>query len=64
MKKNKTLVIDEKTPLLLIAGPMFMELFLNILLNNVDTMMLHLSPKHKADDDQTLFRNVAIYRLD
>ena len=40
MKKNKTLVIDEKTPLLLIAGPMFMELFLNILLNNVDTMML------------------------
>lgn len=40
MKKNKTLIIDEKTPLLLIAGPMFMELFLNILLNNVDTMML------------------------
>ena len=32
--------------------------------HNVDTMMLHLSPKHKAADDQTLFRNVAIYRLD
>ena len=40
MEKTKTLVIDEKTPLMLIAGPMFMELFLNILLNNVDTMML------------------------
>lgn len=39
-KKNGTLVIDEKTPLLLIAGPMFMELFLNILLNNIDTIML------------------------
>lgn len=37
---KKTLVIDEKTPLLVIAGPMFMELFLNILLNNIDTMML------------------------
>ncbi len=37
---KKPLVIDEKTPLLLIAGPMFMELFLNILLNNVDTVML------------------------
>ena len=33
-------VIDEHTPLLFIAGPMFIELFLNILLNNVDTIML------------------------
>ena len=40
MKNTKTLTIDEKTPLMLIAGPMFIELFLNILLNNVDTMML------------------------
>ena len=40
MKNTKTLTIDEKTPLMLIAGPMFVELFLNILLNNVDTMML------------------------
>jgi len=32
--------IDEHTPLLVIAGPMFIELFLNILLNNVDTVML------------------------
>lgn len=40
MKEKKTLVIDEKTPLMFIAGPMFMELFLNILLNNIDTVML------------------------
>ena len=31
--------------------------------HNVDAMMLHLSPKHNAADDQTSFRNVAIYRL-
>lgn len=40
MKEKKKLVIDEKTPLLLLAGPMFVELFLNILLNNIDTLML------------------------
>ena len=39
-KENKTINIDETTPLLVIAGPMFMELFLNILLNNIDTVML------------------------
>ncbi|MCR5799930.1 MAG: MATE family efflux transporter [Lachnospiraceae bacterium] len=38
--ENKTRVIDEHTPLMIIAGPMFIELFLNILLNNVDTVML------------------------
>lgn len=32
--------IDEKTPLMVLAGPMFVELFLNILLNNIDTIML------------------------
>ena len=40
MNKNKTIVIDEKTPLLILAGPMFLELFLNTMLNNVDTLML------------------------
>lgn len=38
--KNNLGTIDERTPLLVIAGPMFIELFLNILLNNIDTMML------------------------
>ena len=44
-KKGTTRVIDEKTPLLMIAGPMFLELFLNILLNNIDTVMLLLAIK-------------------
>lgn len=43
---KKNLIIDEKTPLMLIAGPMFMELFLNILLNNIDTVML----SHYSED--------------
>ena len=40
MKKNKTVVIDENTPLLVLAGPMFLELLLNTMLNYVDTVML------------------------
>ncbi len=39
-QNTKTRIIDEHTPLMVIAGPMFIELFLNILLNNVDTIML------------------------
>ena len=40
MEKNRTTVIDEKTPLLVLAGPMFLELLLNTMLHNVDTVML------------------------
>lgn len=40
LTNNKTMVIDEKTPLLILAGPMFLELLLNTMLNNVDTIML------------------------
>ncbi len=40
IRKKNTVVIDEKTPLLLLAGPMFLELFLNTMVNNVDTLML------------------------
>lgn len=40
MNKKVVTEIDEKTPLLFLAGPMFVELFLNILLNNIDTLML------------------------
>lgn len=32
--------INEKTPLMVLAGPIFGELLLNILVNNVDTLML------------------------
>lgn len=40
MNKKRSIVIDENTPLLMLAGPMFLELFLNTMLNNVDTLML------------------------
>lgn len=40
LNKKNTVVIDEKTPLLLLAGPMFGELFLNTMVNNIDTLML------------------------
>ncbi|MCR4740825.1 MAG: MATE family efflux transporter [Lachnospiraceae bacterium] len=40
MNQKKNIIIDEKTPLLVLAGPMFLELFLNTMLNNVDTLML------------------------
>lgn len=40
MRKGNNIVIDEKTSLLILAGPMFLELLLNTMLNNVDTLML------------------------
>lgn len=40
MKAIQNRVIDEKTPLMFLAGPMFVETFLNILIHNVDTLML------------------------
>ena len=40
MNRKNAVVIDENTPLLMLAGPMFLELFLNTMLNNVDTLML------------------------
>lgn len=38
--EKKMLEIDEKTPLMFLAGPMFIEMLLNILINSVDTVML------------------------
>ncbi|MCR5421234.1 MAG: MATE family efflux transporter [Lachnospiraceae bacterium] len=40
MNTKKNVVINENTPLLILAGPMFLELLLNTMLNNVDTLML------------------------
>ena len=40
MGKKRTTVIDENTPLMVLAGPMFLELLLNTMLQNVDTVML------------------------
>lgn len=38
--KQRTMELNEKTSMFLLAGPIFVELLLNILLNNVDTVML------------------------
>ena len=38
MKSKK--IIDENTKLFFLAGPIFVELLLNILINNADTVML------------------------
>lgn len=40
MKQKNRMEINENTSMLLLAGPIFMELLLNILLSNVDTVML------------------------
>jgi len=40
MKQKPKMEINENTSMLLLAGPIFMELLLNILLSNVDTVML------------------------
>ena len=40
MSKKRSVVINEKTPLMVLAGPLFLELFLNTMLNNIDTLML------------------------
>lgn len=40
MKQKQRMEINENTSMLLLAGPIFMELLLNILLSNVDTVML------------------------
>lgn len=40
MKQTAVRKIDEKTSMLILAGPLFAEMLLNILLNNIDTMMI------------------------
>lgn len=39
-KRGNHQVLDETTPLMVLAGPMFLELLLNIFINNIDTLML------------------------
>ncbi len=39
-ENKKTMEINENTPLLTLAGPMFIETLLAILVNNIDTLML------------------------
>lgn len=64
---KQTGTIDEKTPLLVVAGPMFIELFLNILLNNIDTMMLsHYSENSVGavgNANQVLFLLIILFNI-
>lgn len=67
MAEKKKLEIDEKTPLLVIAGPMFMELFLNILLNNIDTMMLshhdEMAVGAVGNSNQVMFMVIIMFNI-
>lgn len=67
MAENKKLEINEKTPLLVIAGPMFMELFLNILLNNIDTMMLshhsEIAVGAVGNSNQVMFMMIILFNI-
>jgi putative MATE family efflux protein len=60
-------VIDEKTPLFMIAGPMFLELLLNILLNNVDTLMLSRYSENSAgavgNANQVMFLFIIMFNI-
>lgn len=66
---NKKMVgeIDERTPLLLLAGPMFVELFLNIFLNNIDTLMLsHYSERAVGavgNANQVMFLMIIMFNI-
>ena len=48
-------IIDENTPLLVIAGPIFIEMLLNITVNNIDTLMLNYYDKMAATATGSVF---------
>ncbi|MBP5775859.1 MAG: MATE family efflux transporter, partial [Clostridiales bacterium] len=60
-------VIDEKTSLFVIAGPMFLELLLNILLNNMDTLMLSHYSENSAgavgNANQVMFLFIIMFNI-
>lgn len=67
MSKKEVKVIDENTPLLFLAGPMFLEMLLNILINNVDTLMLsHYSEKAVGavgNSNQIMFLLILMFNI-
>lgn len=67
MSENRKPEINEKTPLLVIAGPMFMELFLNILLNNIDTLMLSHYSEYAVgavgNSNQVMFMGIILFNI-
>lgn len=68
MATNKTnRHIDEKTSLMFLAGPMFVELFLNILINNIDTVMLSRYSDNAAGavgvSNQAMFLMILLFNI-
>ena len=65
--KKENRIIDENTPLLFLAGPMFLEMLLNILINNVDTLMLsHYSEKSVGavgNANQVMFLLILMFNI-
>lgn len=66
-KSKKTLIIDEHTPLMFLAGPMFLEMLLNILVNNVDTLMLshysELAVGAVGNANQVMFLLILLFNI-
>lgn len=66
-KTKENRIIDENTPLLLLAGPMFGELFLNILINNIDTLMLshhsELAVGAVGNSNQVMFLVIIMFNI-
>ncbi|MDO4965191.1 MAG: MATE family efflux transporter [Lachnospiraceae bacterium] len=64
---NKNQAINESTPLLFLAGPMFMEMLLNILINNVDTLMLshhsELAVGAVGNSNQIMFLLILMFNI-
>lgn len=67
MKQKKQLEINEKTSMFLLAGPIFMELLLNILLSNVDTVMLSNYSQNAVgavgNANQTMFLFILLFNV-
>lgn len=64
---NKANHIDENTPLMFLAGPMFVEMFLNILINNIDTVMLSRYSDNAAGavgvSNQAMFLMILLFNI-
>ena len=67
MRQRKLLEINEKTSMFLLAGPIFMELLLNILLSNVDTVMLSNYSQNAVgavgNANQTMFLFILLFNV-
>ena len=65
--KNVSKEIDENTPLLFLAGPMFMEQLLNILVNNIDTLMLshhsEIAVGAVGNSNQVMFLMILLFNI-